>query len=87
MHQAGIEQASSMLQAHFKHASRNLLSFATLSPDKCLFLLVFPVLPGTSCFCFFKSQIKILSVAGHQMPGNCRNISDEVWTGIHVGDK
>jgi len=22
-----------------------------------------------------------------KMPGNCRNISDEVWSGIHVGDK
>jgi len=22
-----------------------------------------------------------------KMPGNCRNISDEVWAGIHVGDK
>ena len=22
-----------------------------------------------------------------QMPGNCRNISDEVFPGIHVGDK
>jgi len=22
-----------------------------------------------------------------KMPGNCRNISDEVFTGIHVGDK
>ena len=35
----------------------------------------------------FLYPIQILSVAGHQMPGNCRNISDEVWTGIHVGDK
>ena len=29
-------------------------------------------------------MIKVLLV---QMPGNCRNISDEVFPGIHVGDK
>ena len=59
-----------------QHALLTILSTKNYKEDKIVWFVLFQTFPWVYYICSLP-----------QMPGNCRNISDEVFPGIHVGDK